>query len=435
VPDAAGGVAAEACGCANCGESGRSEDQGIRQVKKGQMPRSRSHSGTLVLLSASLLALALGSIHAFSVLVLPLESRFQAPRALVSVTYSIALGTLTLAVLLGHRVFARFSASRFVLIIGTVGALGAGVAATAPSLPVFWLGYSLLFGGANGMGYGYGLQIASQSNAGREGTAMGIVTAAYALGATISPVLFAQALTFGGIQAAMFGLGIALISAALTCASLMHVSGATFKSEGRQSAQTNLRRGEFALLWVGYGSAVAAGLMTIGHATGIASSQKFGGAIWAAPALIAAFSLAGSLIAGRLVDRMAALRLLVSLPALSVAALSVLSVPISPGLMMCCLAVVGFSYGGIIAAYPAVIAKMFGAAQSSLIYGRVFTAWGCAGIVSPWLAGRLFDSTGSYQWALRIAGLFGLLSICAILALFRRGRPDPVPCPRRGPMS
>ena len=399
------------------------------------MPRSRSHSGILVLLSASLLALALGSIHAFSVLVVPLESRFQAPRALVSATYSLALGTLTVAVLLGHRVFARFSASRFVLIIGTVGALGAGVAATAPSLPVFWLGFSLLFGGANGLGYGYSLQIASQSNAGREGTAMGIVTAAYALGATISPVLFVQAVTFGGVPAAMFGLCMTLISAALICATLMHVSGATFKSDGDQTAQTTLRRGEFAMLWLGYGSAVAAGLMTIGHAVGIASSQKFGGAIWVAPASIAACSLAGSLISGRLVDRMAALRLLVGLPALSVAALGVLSVPISPGLMMGCLAAVGFSYGGIIAAYPAVIAKMFGAAQSSRIYGRVFTAWGCAGIVSPWFAGRLFDSTGSYQWALRMAGLLGLLSICAILAFFRRGRPDPVPCPRGAPKS
>jgi MFS family permease len=175
--------------------------------------------------------------------------------------------------------------------------------------------------------------------------------------------------------------------------------------------------------------------MTIGHAVGIASSQKFEGAIWAAPALIAASSLAGSLIAGRWVDQIPAPRLLVGLPVLSVAALGLFSIPISLGLMMCCLAVVGFSYGGVIAAYPAVIAKMFGAENSARIYGRVFTAWGCAGVVSPWLAGRLFDSTGSYQWALRIAGLLGLLSICAILAFFRRGRPDPVSCPGRAPRS
>lgn len=143
--------------------------------------------------------------------------------------------------------------------------------------------------------------------------------------------------------------------------------------------------------------------------------------------MIAASSLAGSLIAGRWVDRIAAPRLLVSLPLVSVACLGVLSVPVNPGLMMCCLAAVGFSYGGLIAAYPAVIAKIFGAANSSRIYRRVVTAWGCAGIISPWLAGRLFDSTGSYQSALRVAGALGILSVCAILAFFCRGTAPPDP--------
>jgi OFA family oxalate/formate antiporter-like MFS transporter len=143
--------------------------------------------------------------------------------------------------------------------------------------------------------------------------------------------------------------------------------------------------------------------------------------------LIAACGLAGSLIAGRLVDQILAPRLLVALPFLSVAALSVVSVSINPGLTMCSLAVVGFSYGGLIAAYPAVIAKIFGAANSSKIYGRVFTAWGCAGIFAPWLAGILFDRTHSYQLALWIAGLLGITSMCAILALFRTGSHTAIP--------
>ena len=391
------------------------------------MSRSSTHSGTLVLLAASFLAVALGSIHAFSVLVPSLENHFDAPRALVSATYSLALGSLTVAVLFGHRVFACFSASRFVLLICAVAALGALIAATAPSLPIVWLGYSLFFGGANGLGYSFGLHIASQANEGREGTSIGIVTAAYALGATASPFFFAQAITFGGVRAAMFGLAGALIFASLICASLLYTSKVVLKSEASQTSHPNLRLGEVVLLWVGYGSAVAAGLMTIGHAAGIASAQGFEGAIWTAPALIAACGLAGSLIAGRLVDQILAPRLLVALPFLSVAALSVVSVSINPGLTMCSLAVVGFSYGGLIAAYPAVIAKIFGAANSSKIYGRVFTAWGCAGIFAPWLAGILFDRTHSYQLALWIAGLLGITSICAILALFRTGSHTAIP--------
>ncbi len=58
------------------------------------MSRSSTHSGTIVLLAASFLAVALGSIHAFSVLVPSLENHFDAPRALVSVSYSPTLGQI-----------------------------------------------------------------------------------------------------------------------------------------------------------------------------------------------------------------------------------------------------------------------------------------------------------------------------------------------------
>ena len=55
------------------------------------------------------------------------------------------------------------------------------------------------------------------------------------------------------------------------------------------------------------------------------------------------------------------------------------------------LGVVGLTYGALIAAYPAVISKLFGVLRGVKIYGRVFTAWGAAGLVGPWLAGALFD--------------------------------------------
>ena len=368
--------------------------------------------------AASILAIVLGSIHAFSVFLIPLEVRFDAPRGAVSATYSLALVALTTAVFFGHRLFGRWSAGGFVLAIGLIATLGALVAAFAPSLPIVWIGYSLLFGGANGLGYGFGLQIASQANAGREGTAMGVVTAAYALGATISPILFTQAVTYGGFQAAMFGLMAALIGAAVLCAMVLRVSRTVFRSEDHQTPQITVRPGEFLLLWLGYGTGAAAGLMTIGHAAGIASAKGFDGAIWAGPALIAVSNLAGSLIAGRLVDRISAIGMLVGLPVVSMAGVSVLALSSSFGPMLVCFAIVGFSYGGIIAAYPAAIAKTFGVLNSTRIYGRVFTAWGCAGLISPWLAGRLFDWTGTYQIALWTAGALGLVSVCAILGFF-----------------
>ena len=79
--------------------------------------------------------------------------------------------------------------------------------------------------------------------------------------------------------------------------------------------------------------------------------------------------------------------------------------------------VVGFAYGAIIAVYPAAVTAHYGAARSARVYGRVFTAWGLAGLAGPWLAGALYDLSGTYSVALGLAALAGVVSACFAFAL------------------
>jgi len=365
--------------------------------------------GLPVLIAVSLLALALGTVHSFSVFLEPLEMRFGAGRGPVSLTYSLALVSLTLAVLAGHRLFGILQPARLVLAVGAVAAAGLGLTAWAPSLPVVWLGYSLLFGAANGAGYGFGLQLAAQANPGREGLAMGAVTAAYALGAVISPAPLAWALGRGGIGAAMLGLALALLAVAPIAAGMITRTGACLRI-APAGGGAPLARGALALLWTGYGAGVAAGLMAIGHAAGIARSMGLEGGPWLAPMVIALCNMGGSVSGGWMCDRIAPARLLTGLPLASAAALLVLAVTGSAGLVLICLGAIGFAYGALIAVYPAVIAKRFGPADSTRAYGRVFTAWGAAGLAAPWLAGALYDRNGDYGAALAVAAGLGLAS-------------------------
>jgi len=369
--------------------------------------------------AASVLSAVLGSVHAFSVFLIPLEQAFAASRGAVSLTYSLALGFLTLAVLFGHRIFARWSAPSFVMGVSTLAAAGALIAGVAPTLSMIWLGYSLLFGAANGLGYGFGLQLAAQANPRRAGFAMGVVTAAYALGAGVAPPLFAAALSLGGFVAAMIGLAAVLIGAGIICATMLRATGAVFTPAPARSAQTEVRGASFALLWIGYGAGVAAGLMAIGHATGIATGAGFPGPIWIAPAAIAVANLLGSLVAGRLTDQAKPGAVLACLALLTAAAVLALGTIAGPGSTIAMLAAAGFAYGGTIAAYPAVIAKLFGMADSPRIYGRVFTAWGAAGLFAPSLAGALFDLSGTYRVALLAAAALAVISALAVVALFR----------------
>lgn len=379
-----------------------------------------SQTGLLVLLAASLVSTVLGSIHAFSVFIEPLEQMFAANRSAVSLTYSLALAALTLAVLIGPRFFGHWSAARFlfaVCILATFGALLAGIAG---SLPAVWLGYSLIFGAANGLGYGFGLQIAAQANPGREGLAMGIVTAAYAFGAVLSPAIFGFAVDVSGFGAAMTVLAVALLVVGTLGSAILRAVGARYSVDSTRSPVGTVPVFDQVFLWLGYFGGVMAGLMIIGHAAGIAAAFRPGMAVWIAPVTIAACNLFGSIVGGRLADRMPLGLLLSSFALATSVTLAGIAVSETVGGFLVGLGLIGFAYGGTIAAYPAAIAKRFGMLHSARVYGRVFTAWGCAGLLGPWFAGVLFDWRGDYGPALYVAAAIGLMSVVAISVLFHR---------------
>ena len=380
-------------------------------------------NGRLVLAAAMVMALVLGSIHAFSVFLEPMEQLFEAPRATVSLTYSFALVALTVAVLFGHHVYARITPPLFATALLVTGAAGAAVAAFASSLPLVWVGYGVIFGAANGFGYGYALQASAQANPGSQGMAMGLVTAAYALGAFLFPVVFEAAIARGGVAGGMTALAMALLVALPVIAALLYRSHFRFQVETADKISGAVpAASRIAILWIGYGTGVAAGLMAIGHATGIARAAGLSGwLVVAAPMAIAIANMAGSFIGGRLIDRIDPKPVLTILPAVSAMALYGLGILEAGIAVLAGLALVGFCYGAIIAAYPAAIAALYGTVAGIRIYGLVFTAWGTAGLLAPWLAGVLFDRSGNYGLALVLAGSLGMVS-CLTSWLFGNRR-------------
>ena len=369
--------------------------------------------GVIVLVSTCLVASILGSIHAFSVFLEPIEIKFGVSRSRAVLAYSTALIFLTLTVLIGPKFYHRGSPSVLMILSGVLAAGGGTIAAFADSFPIFLLGYGVVFGVGNGLGYGFGLQLAARYNLSAQGLAMGAVTAAYALGAFTSPSLFENALQSGGLEYSMLTLA---ITAALVCgiAGWMLV-GTTFV---RSSDVPIPRKGalpRIGLLWLGYFCAVLSGLMIIGHAAAIAADRTDQIAAWVAPTTVAAANLVGSLIFGMISDRWRAAQVLSFLSLVTLTAVAGLAVAQDVALLLISLALVGMAYGGTIAVYPAAISKKWEHTGPS-VYGRVFTAWGLAGLAGPWLAGALFEGFGSYRLAFLAAGL---ISIGGILIPFK----------------
>ena len=171
------------------------------------------------------------------------------------------------------------------------------------------------------------------------------------------------------------------------------------------------------LLWLGYGSAVAAGLKLIGHAYGIASWLTDDPTIpKSAPVLVALGNMLGGFSAGSLADRLSSNRLLRWLPLFSCLGLLVLISPFNTFsvIILVGLALVGYCYGALIAVYPVAISDIFSPTAAPRIYGQIFTAWGVAGLIGPWFSGWQFDRTGSYQSAILVAIGLSALSIVVL---------------------
>ena len=370
----------------------------------------------VTLLACILVTLVLGSIHAFSVFLVPFEQTLQASRAQVSLIYSSALLSLTCAVLVGYKIYPLLNVPSLAGLSCLLAAIGTLISGHSSSYVLVFVGYAVIFGGANGLGYGFALQLSAQAMPERKGLAMGTVTACYALGASIAPGVYKLGLARGGISSAMEIASLIFITTAVIVYLLLRYSKAQYTGESAAAVDKAERSSsKQLLLWLGYGAGCACGLMVLGHATGIVQSVGAGlEYALTALTLIALANMSGGLIAGWLADRVNIKILLYLLPLISAVTSMLLSINTNALLLVMGLVIIGFCYGAIIAIYPVVVSMLFGASASSKIYGRVFTAWGLAGLAGPWFAGYLFDHTGNYSISLLVAGSLSILSVAAV---------------------
>ena len=317
--------------------------------------------------------------------------------------------------------------------IGSSG--GLLLAGSASSITTVYFAYGIVFGAANGLGYGYALQLSGQITdqitgqfTGRtagNGHALGmsLVTAFYAVGAACASPLF-QITTQAGGNKLTLTITAAVIFFVCAMASLVtKITAATFTSEPAgatreiSGSQKHLRL----MMWLAYGTAVTAGLMVIGHAYPILSAKHptaENAAI--SPLLVAAGNILGGLSIGYLTLKLSHKAALLIFSAISFIGLCLVAVPLASIYTMTLtgLVLIGFSYGAIIALYPVVVADFFGKQSSARIYGQIFTAWGLAGLTAPTLSGVLFDSTGSYTISLLLAIMLCVLTMVIIARKF-----------------
>ena len=99
------------------------------------MMRSRNRQATIAACLAT--TVAMGSIHAFGVMLETMEAAFGGNRAGASLVYSLGLVSVTAAVLAGDGIFRRLSATPVLILAGVLAVTGTLLAslATPATLP------------------------------------------------------------------------------------------------------------------------------------------------------------------------------------------------------------------------------------------------------------------------------------------------------------
>jgi MFS family permease len=409
-PDSAGSGAS---GVAGSGASG-----------SGAAEREPPYGWVVVWAVFTALAVIFGVSYSFAAFFESFASEFQASRAQVSLVFGLSglvyfvLGAF--GGMLSDRFGPRLVTSAGMLCIAA--ALLAGSAAMSMTQLV----------AAYGLGLGVGIALVYTPAIGcvqpwftrRRGLAAGLASAGIGAGTLAMPLLAAAAIAQWQWRGAMVALaaGVAVLGLAATLL-LRRAPAATRRADGSVPG-TPLRQAlrSRSFLWLYAMCVLAAPAMFIPFAHLSAAARDLGVADAQAVGLVGLIgigSLTGRFAIGALADRVGRPMTLVLVQA---------SLGLSMGLWLAAggypaLAVfalwMGLSYGGIVSLMPALCMDLFGARAVSSIIGVLYTGAALGNLGGPWLAGRVFDASGSYAGV--IVGCM-VLSAASTVAAWRAVR-------------
>jgi OFA family oxalate/formate antiporter-like MFS transporter len=350
--------------------------------------------------------LAFGFLHAWSIFLEPLQSSLERSRSTISAIYSLATVWFTVGMLVGPELRVRLP--RRSLATGVCLLAAAGIALAGAGCYVLVLvGYEGMFAGASGIGTASPSTCERcPSGAGRTGHGHGRVRLRARSGAVLgAPGDRVRAL---GITATLLVMAAFVGLIGVIQVTLLHspVMSSTYTEDTREVVTRQPPR-TFWLLWLGFLLGSASGLMAIGHAAGIvvASGRTGRGR--------GRHRADSRRQRSRAPGRRLAQRLPLDQPDLGGPALRGGAVcagaggQYAPALVV--LATVGSAYGAMSAGYPVAAGLLYGRAGFTRVYGRVFTAWGLAGLSAPCM-GRVFRRHRQLGGGHRRSGWLGAVS-------------------------
>ena len=384
------------------------------------------------------LGLTYGLMYSYSVFFKPLADYFNWDRATVSLIYSASL-IIRGAIAIGIGWLAdKYGAIKISVFCGLMIGLGLILSGQVHNIWQFFLTYAVIEATGLSGAFGIGTAVVSRWFIKKRGLALGIVSTGSGLG-TLLIVPGAERLVnaFGwslsfvicGAVAGVLMIGSAFfMRPAPKEASLKSKTGRATGS-GPVSASSPegvtlrdaLRSPKMLLLLGAFLLFFFCVQITMVHLVNFATDTGITPLVAATfISLIGAVSIAGRLTTGLGAERFGINNSLILTRVFLAISFILLIFTRSTWMFYLFAVVFGFTYGGEVPQIPLFIGKFFGIGNMATLVGLTIFIGNIGGAVGPWVAGEIFDTTHSYQWAFIAGAIAAVVSLWLAFILKRQ---------------
>jgi OFA family oxalate/formate antiporter-like MFS transporter len=377
--------------------------------------------------------LALGSLYAWSVFVLPLEQEFKWTRSETSWVYTIAVVSFALTFIIAGRLQDTRGPRLCAFLGGLFVSIGFFAASFTTSLLTLYLFFGFIVGVGNGFGYSTPMPVASKWFPDKRGLTIGLMVGAYGGGQAIFGTVSSGYLipTFGWRPTFQI-LSVIFFVMTMIGTALLKNPPVGYRPPNWTPARAAVVRTDFTarqmlstptfyFLWIAYALGTTAGQMTISQLVPFARTAGLGAALATYSLVVTSLGNAGGrILSGWFSDTFGRVRTLMLMVLVSAVAMPALFIWRAEAVAFFVLvALVYWCYGTQLSVFASTTADFYGTRNLGLNYGLLFTAWGAAGILGPAIAGRVYDRFGGYRYAFYAAAVFAILAFLSLM----RARP------------
>jgi MFS transporter, OFA family, oxalate/formate antiporter len=372
--------------------------------------------------------MALGTLYGWSVFVAPLEKEFHWSRSQTSTAFTIAAAVFALTFILAGRLQDKLGPFWIAISGGALVSLGFFLCAYTHTLTWLYVCFGVIGGLGNGFGYAAPIPVMAKWFPDKRGLAVGLAVGGYGAGSAVFGPLSSKILIPAyGWRSTFMILGGVFLVMTLIGSFLMKNPPAGYRPEGwtpplasLNSASQDFSPGQvlrtptFYFLWMAYALGTSAGLMVISQLVPFAKSQGISSDLLATMTLVVAAvgNAGGRILSGWLSDALGRLNVLRLMIGISIVAMPLLyKAGASINLLYGMVFVVYWCYGTQLSVNASTTSDFWGTRNAGINYGLLFTAWGVAGIIGPYIGGQLFDKFKNYHAAFNTAAMLSAVAL------------------------